>query len=118
MSPVRARVFLGVLVVVLALPVAALAATRWIAIPPKFAPKLRTAVMQPAVKAIGGVRITACSFQQRHRFYVCVYGTQSAPRKGAVEVERTKRCAWTVFLVDLTKPKPVVTHHSSFRRCF
>jgi hypothetical protein len=75
--------------------------------------------MRPAVKAIGGgVRILACSFQQQRRFYVCVYGTQSQPRKGAIEVERTKRCEFTVLDVDLTAAKPKVTHRSSFHRCF
>lgn len=115
----RKWVWRAVLVVALALPTAALAAKGWIAIPPSYAPKLKTTVVQPAVKAIGGgVRIVSCSFQQRHRFYVCVYGTQSMPRKGAIEVERTKRCAYTVLDVDLVPKKPRVTSHSSFRRCF
>lgn len=119
MAGMRKRVCWGVLVVALALPAAALGATGWIAIPAKYAPKLRATVMSPAVKAVGGVRITACSFEQRHRFYVCVYGTQAAPKKGAIEIERTKRCDYTVFDVDLANArKPRVTHHSSFHRCY
>jgi hypothetical protein len=120
MVRVRKRVVLGALLAVLALPAAALAAKGWIAIPAAYAPKIRTTVIKPAVHAMGGgVRITSCSFQQRSRFYVCVYGTQTVPRKGAVEVERTKRCAYTVLTVDLTSAaKPKITHHASFHRCF
>lgn len=115
----RKWVWTATLLVALALPPAALAATGWIPIPSSYAPKLKKIVVQPAVKKIGGgVRIVSCSFEQRHRFYVCVYGTQTAPRKGAIEVERTKRCSYTVFDVDLAGKKPRVTAHSSFHRCF
>ena len=119
MRAMRKWVWRALLVAALALPPAALAAKGWIPIPSSYAPKLKTTVMKPAVKAIGGgVRIVSCSFQQQRRFYVCVYGTQSVPRKGAIEVERTKRCAYTVLDVDLVPKKPRVVHHSSFHRCF
>jgi len=119
MAAMRARVLCGVLLVVLASAAGASAATGWIPIRTAYAPKLRKAVIEPAVKAIGGVRITSCSFQQRRRFYVCVYGTQAAPKKGAVEVEQRKRCDFTVFDVDLANPsKPKVTHHTNFHHCY
>jgi hypothetical protein len=115
----RRGLFLGAVVLVLTLPAAALASTPWMPIPAKLAPKLRSGVMQPAVKAMGGgMRITACSFQQRHRFYACVYGTRPAPKKGAVEVERTKRCEYVLFDVDLTGKKPKVVRHTYFHRCY
>jgi len=116
----RRGLILGVLVLLLAAPASALAATGWMPIPAKFASKLRSTIVQPRVKAIAGsARITACSFQQRHRFYVCLFGTHARPKKGAVEVERTKRCDYVLFDVDLTKPaSPKITRRASFRRCF
>lgn len=104
----------------LALPAAAFAATGWLAIPGSYGPKLRATVVEPAVQAVGGgVRVVSCSFQQRHRFYVCVYGTPSAPRKGAIEVERTKRCDYLVLRVRIAGlRKPKVTRHAAFHRCF
>jgi hypothetical protein len=47
-----------------------------------------------------------------------VYGTRPAPKKGAVEVERTKRCEYVLFDVDLTGKKPKVVRHTYFHRCY
>lgn len=115
----RRGVLCGVLLLVLAFPAVA-AANGWIPIPTSYGPTIRQTIMEPTVKASKGkVQITKCAFQQKHRFFVCVFGTKAKPVKAAVDVERTKSCDYKIFLVDLTDVKhPVVKHTTSFHHCY
>jgi hypothetical protein len=97
----------------------AAAGSGWLPIPSLYGTKIRSAVMEPAVKASNGkARISLCKFTGGHHFYLCLFGTAANPAKAAVEVERTAKCDYRIYLVDVTTKPASITHQTSFHHCF
>ena len=113
------KAFVLALFVWVLIPATATAGSGWLPIPARYGPQLRKDIMEPAVKASNGkARISLCKFTGGNRFYVCVFGTAANPAKAAVEIERTAKCDFTIFLVDVTKKPAQITHQTTFHNCF
>lgn len=107
------------LVVWALIPATAAAGSGWLPIPSRYGPELRKDIMEPAVKASNGkARISLCKFTAGNRFYVCIFGAATNPAKAAVEIERTAKCDFIIFLVDVTKHPARITHQTTFHNCF
>ena len=113
----KAIVTLGVLMV-LVVPATA-SAGGWLPIPARYGPQIRQAIMEPTVKASNGkARISLCTLSAGNRFYTCVFGEGATVAKAAVEVERTGKCDYRIYLVDVRVKPAKVTHQTSFHYCF
>ena len=113
------KAFVLALFVCVLIPATAAAGSGWLPIPARYGPQLRKDIMEPAIKASNGkAHISLCKFTAGNRFYVCIFGTATNPAKAAVEIERTAKCDFRIYLVDVTKKPARITHQTTFHNCF